>query len=68
LKTLVPELLSANRLPFENVAIALVVTQWEDRYPTDDGPLTEQQIAGLRADVQKHFPRGKLISRKELFK
>ena len=39
-----------------------------EQYELDDGPLTEQQIAALRADVEKHFPRGKLISREDLFK
>ena len=39
-----------------------------EQYELDDGPLTEQQIAALRADVEKHFPRGKPISRQDLFK
>jgi hypothetical protein len=37
-------------------------------YELDDGPLTEKQVAALRKDVEKHFPRGKLISRESLFK
>jgi hypothetical protein len=36
-------------------------------YELDDGPLTAKQIAALRKDVEKHFPRGKLISRESLF-
>jgi YgiT-type zinc finger domain-containing protein len=68
LKTLVPEILTANGQSFESFEFEVIVTQFEDRYPLDDGPLTEQQIAVLRADVKKHFPRGKLISRKDLFK
>jgi len=67
LQTMVPELLAAHGLPHENVEIVVAVTQFEDRYPRDDGPLNEQQIAALRADVDKNFPRGKLISRKNLF-
>jgi hypothetical protein len=37
-------------------------------YELDDGQLSEKQVAALRKDVEKHFPRGKLISRDTLFK
>jgi predicted XRE-type DNA-binding protein len=36
-------------------------------YPLDDGPLTKLQLATLRQDVEKHFPRGTRLSREELF-
>ncbi len=39
-----------------------------EQYELDDGPLTKQQIAALRADVEKRFPRGEPISRQDLFK
>jgi hypothetical protein len=37
-------------------------------YQPDDGPLSEEYLVALRADVAKHFPRGKLIGREDLFK
>jgi hypothetical protein len=37
-------------------------------YELDDGPLTEKQVTALRKDVEKRFPRGRLISRETLFK
>jgi hypothetical protein len=46
---------------------------WIDRsnslpaYEADDGPLTAKQVAGLRMDVERHFPRGKPVERKDLF-
>ena len=67
LKNMVPELQAANGLPLRDISLAVLATPFDDQYPTDDGALSEQQIAALRADVEKHFPRGKLISRKELF-
>lgn len=36
-------------------------------YEPDDGPLTQEQLAGLTNDVQARFPRGKLLERKSLF-
>jgi allophanate hydrolase subunit 1 len=36
-------------------------------YELDDGPLTAKQIAALKKDVEKHFPKGKLISSEALF-
>lgn len=39
-----------------------------EQYELDDGPLTEQQIAALRTDVEMHYPGGKFISRRDLFK
>ena len=68
LKNMVPELQAANGLPLRDISLAVLATPFDDRDPTDDDPLSEQQIAALRADVDKHFPRGKLISRKELFR
>lgn len=67
LKNMVPELQAENGLPLRNYVLAVLATPFNDQYPIDDGPLSEQQIEALRADVEKHFPRGKLISRKELF-
>ena len=39
-----------------------------EQYELDDGPLTEEQIDALRADVVKRFLRGKPIRRQDLFK
>ncbi|MEY2859550.1 MAG: hypothetical protein RL392_8 [Pseudomonadota bacterium] len=36
-------------------------------YEPDDGPLTQEQLAALKNDVQTRFPRGKLLERKRLF-
>ena len=37
-------------------------------YELDDGPLTKIEVTALRKDVEKHFPRGKLIFRNSMFK
>lgn len=37
-------------------------------YDLDDGPLTDRQVAALRADVKKHAPRGKELHSTTLFK
>ena len=34
----------------------------------DDGALTAKQIKALRNDIAAHYPRGKLLSREQLFK
>lgn len=36
-------------------------------YAPDDGPLTAKQIAAIRKDAAKHLPKGKLLSRQDLF-
>ena len=36
-------------------------------YAPDDGPLTAKQIAAIRKDAAKHLPKGKLLSRLDLF-
>jgi hypothetical protein len=36
-------------------------------YAPDDGPLTAKQIVALRKDAAKHLPKGKLLSRQDLF-
>jgi hypothetical protein len=36
-------------------------------YPLDDGPMSAEYIAALRADVREHMPMGRLIDRKDLF-
>lgn len=37
-------------------------------YELDDGPLSDTDVEALRKDVEKHLPRGKLISKESLFK
>jgi len=36
-------------------------------YERDNAPLTVKQVSALRRDVEKHHPRGKLLSKKSLF-
>lgn len=36
-------------------------------YAPDDGPLTAKQIAVLRKDAAKHMPKGKVLSKLDLF-
>ena len=36
-------------------------------YEADDGPFTTKQIKMLRAHAEKQLPKGKVLSRKDLF-
>ena len=36
-------------------------------YERDDGPLTAKDLATIRKVAAKHLPKGKLLSRKDLF-
>jgi hypothetical protein len=36
-------------------------------YEPDDGPLTAKQITALRKDAAKHLPKGKVLTRQDLF-
>jgi hypothetical protein len=36
-------------------------------YGADDGPLTTKQIKMLREHAEKRLPKGKVLSRKDLF-
>jgi hypothetical protein len=36
-------------------------------YAPDDGPLTAKQITAMRKDAAKHMPKGKVLSRQDLF-
>lgn len=67
LKTLVPALLLANGAKDGAVPFRMTIRHCDLPYAPDDGPLSDEQIAALRADVMEHFPRSKLISRKSLF-
>lgn len=51
-----------------HMALSKLASEVLPAYELDDGPLTDKQIAALRLDVEMHFPRGKLISSKSLFK
>lgn len=44
-----------------------VISEKLPAYEPDDGPLTEKQVAALRQDIEKHYPRGTLIERTTLF-
>lgn len=51
-----------------HMALSKFATDVLPAYELDDGPLTTKQVAALRKDVEKHFPKGKFISRESLFK
>jgi hypothetical protein len=36
-------------------------------YAPDDGPLTAKQITALRKDAAQHLPKGKVLSKQDLF-
>ena len=60
--------LDVNETQVIHVALSKLASDVLPAYELDDGPLTEKQVTALRKDVEKHFPRGKLISRESLFK
>jgi hypothetical protein len=60
--------LDVNETQVIHMALSKFATDVLPAYELDDGPLTTKQVAALRKDVEKHFPKGKLISRESLFK
>lgn len=60
--------LDVNETQVIHIALSKLASDVLPAYELDDGPLTAKQVAALRQDVEKHFPRGKLISRASLFK
>ena len=60
--------LDVNETQVIHMALSKLASDVLPAYELDDGPLTAKQVATLRQDVEKHFPRGKLISRASLFK
>lgn len=60
--------LDVNETQVIHMALSKLAGDVLPAYELDDGPLTAKQVAALRKDVEKHFPRGKLISRESLFK
>jgi hypothetical protein len=60
--------LDVNETQVIHMALSKLASDVLPAYELDDGPLTAKQVAALRQDVEKHFPRGKLISRASLFK
>ncbi len=60
--------LDVNETQVIHMALSKFATDVLPAYELDDGPLTAKQVAALRKDVEKHRPRGKLISRESLFK
>jgi hypothetical protein len=59
--------LDVNETQVIHMALSKLASDVLPAYELDDGPLTVKQVAALRKDVEKHFPRGKLISRESLF-
>lgn len=62
------KVLDVNETQVIHMALSKLASDVLPAYELDDGPLTAKQVAVLRKDVEKHFPRGKLISRESLFK
>ena len=60
--------LDVNETQVIHMALSKLASDVLPAYELDDGPLTAKQVAALRKDVEKNFPRGKLISRESLFK
>ena len=60
--------LDVNETQVIHMALSKLASDVLPAYELDDGPLTAKQVAALRKDVEKHNPRGKLISRESLFK
>ena len=60
--------LDVNETQVIHMALSKLAGDVLPAYELDDGPLTAKQVAALRKDVEKHNPRGKLISRESLFK
>ena len=60
--------LDVNETQVIHMALSKLASDVLPAYELDDGPITAKQVAALRQDVEKHFPRGKLISRASLFK
>jgi hypothetical protein len=60
--------LDVNETQVIHMALSKLASDVLPAYELDDGPLTAKQVAAIRQDVEKHFPRGKLISRESLFK
>jgi hypothetical protein len=60
--------LDMNETQVIHIALSKLAGEVLPTYALDDGPLTKRQVTALRKDVEKHFPRGKLISSEALFK
>lgn len=59
--------LDVNETQVIHMALSKFASDFLPAYELDNGPLTAKQIAALRSDVEKHFPKGKLISSDALF-
>jgi hypothetical protein len=59
--------LDVNETQVIHMALSKFASDVLPAYELDDGPLTAKQIAALRNDVEKHFPKGRLISSEALF-
>ncbi len=60
--------LDINETQVIHMALSKLAIDVLPAYELDDGPLTARQVAALRKDVEKHYPRGKQISKESLFK
>lgn len=50
-----------------HLALAKLAEDTLPGYLADDGPLTAQQLAAVKADAAKHLPKGKVLSEASLF-
>lgn len=59
--------LDVNETQVIHMALSKFAADVLPAYAPDDGPLTAQQIKALRKDAEKHLPKGKTLSRADLF-
>jgi hypothetical protein len=50
-----------------HMAISKFASDVLPAYAPDDGPLSAKQISALRKDAAERLPKGKLLSKQELF-
>lgn len=50
-----------------HLALAKLAEDTLPAYEVDDGPLTARQLAAIKADADKHLPKGKVLSESSLF-
>lgn len=50
-----------------HMALSRFASELLPAYAPDDGPLTAKQVAALRKDAASRLPKGKTLSRQDLF-
>jgi hypothetical protein len=59
--------LDVNETQVIHMALSKFAADVLPAYAPDDGPLTAKQVRAIRKDVDKHLPKGKVLSRATLF-